>query len=174
MRDLYVSDKLKAHYDNYYESESEWRWLAAIDNVNNILALCSKYPHKTILEIGSGDGSILKRLSDLQFGDRLYTIEISKTAVEIICRRNIKSLAECKLFNGSNIPYEDSKFDLVILSHVLEHIEYPRKMLYEAARVSKYVFIEVPLEYNFRLKKNFLFNKVGHINFFIHQKHSDY
>lgn len=163
---LKVDDKLKANYDTYYKGESEWRWLGSIDKVNNIVSLCSKYSHKTILEIGSGGGSILKRLSDLSFGDNLYSIEISKTAVETIHQRNIKSLVECKLFDGYNIPYKDNKFDLVILTHVIEHLEYPRKMLYEASRVANYVFVEVPLEDNSRLKKDFVFNRVGHINFY--------
>ena len=161
---FYVSDKLKAHYANYYGGESEWRWLSAVDKVNNIVSLCKKYPHKKILEIGSGEGSVLKRLSDLQFGDSLYSIEISKTAVEIIHKRKIKSLNECKLFDGYNIPYEDNKFDLAILSHVVEHLEYPRRMLYEAARVANHVFVEVPLEDNMRLKKDFLFETAAHIN----------
>jgi len=73
-------------------------------------------------------------------------------------------LVECKLFDGYNIPYEDNRFDLAILSHVVEHTEYPRKILYEAARVAEYVFIEVPLEDHLRLKRDFVFDKVGHIN----------
>jgi len=166
MKNIYVNERLKDNYNNYYKGESDWRWLGAIDKVNNIINLCNDYPHESILEIGSGEGSILKRLSDLQFGDALYSIEISKTAVETIYQRNIKSLIECNLFDGYNIPYEDKKFDLVILSHTVEHLEYPRKILYEAGRVANYVFVEVPLEDNIRLKKDFTFDKVGHINFY--------
>jgi len=58
MEDIYINPKLKKFYDEYDNSESDWRWLSAIDKVNNITALCSKYPHKTIMEIGSGEGSI--------------------------------------------------------------------------------------------------------------------
>jgi hypothetical protein len=54
----------------------------------------------------------------------------------------------------------------VILSHIIEHVEYPRKLLYEASRVAKNIFIEVPLEDNRRLKKDYLLDKVGHINFY--------
>ena len=166
IEDINISDKLKSNYDIYYEGESEWRWSGAIDKVNNIVSLCNKYPHEKILEIGSGEGSILKRLSDKQFGDTLYSLEISKTAIKTIQQRNIKNLIACKIFDGYNISYEDNKFDLVILSHVVEHLEYPRKILYEAGRVSKYVFVEVPLELNLRLKRDYVFDKVGHINFY--------
>ena len=140
--------------------------MGAIGKVNNVVSLCNKYPHRNVLEIGSGEGSILKRLSDLQFAERLYSLEISKTAVETIYKRNISLLEECKLFDGYNIPYENNKFDLVILSHVIEHLEYPRKILYEASRVAEYVFVEVPLELNLRMKKDYVFDKVGHINFY--------
>ena len=167
MSDVSVSNKWKFNYDNYYEEgESEFRWLSAIGKVKNIVSLCNKYPHRNVLEIGSGEGSILKKLSNLQFAERLYSIEISKTAVETIRKRNISLLEECKLFDGYNIPYENNKFDLVILSHVIEHLEYPRKILYEASRVAEYVFVEVPLELNLRMKKDYVFDKVGHINFY--------
>ncbi|MGH2566906.1 MAG: class I SAM-dependent methyltransferase, partial [Bacteroidota bacterium] len=124
------------------------------------------YPHDSILEIGAGEGSILKRLSEADFGNELYALEISPTGVETIKKKNISRLNECSLFDGYNVPYDDEKFDLVVLSHVIEHVEYPRKLLYEAKRVAKYVFVEVPLEDTARLSENFIFDKVGHINFF--------
>jgi ubiquinone/menaquinone biosynthesis C-methylase UbiE len=166
MEDIYINPRLKKFYDEYDNRKSDWRRLSAIDKANNIIALCSRYLHKTILEIGSGEGSILKKLSDLNFAETLYSIEISERAIETIHQRKIKSLVECKLFDGYNIPYDDNKFDLAILSHVVEHLEYPRKILYEAARVANYVFIEVPLEDNKRLKKEFISNETGHINFY--------
>jgi ubiquinone/menaquinone biosynthesis C-methylase UbiE len=167
MKVLSVSDKLKAFYDDYYtEGESEWRWAGSLDKVNNIVTLCNPYPHKTVLEVGSGEGSILKGLSDFNFAEELYSLEISRTAVETIHGRDLKELAECKLFDGYNIPYDDDKFDLVILSHILEHLEYPRKMLYEASRVGKYVFIEVPLEDHLRVAKKYVPDRAGHINFY--------
>jgi SAM-dependent methyltransferase len=159
-----VSDKLKTNYNEYYQGESEWRRLGALDKANNIIALCDQRPHKTILEIGAGEGSILKRLSDLKFGEDLYALEISSAAVDVLRARNMAAVMECQLFDGYSIPYENGKFDLAILSHVVEHLEHPRQLLYEASRVASSVFIEVPLEDNFRLKRDFIFDTVGHIN----------
>lgn len=161
-----VSDKLKKNYENYYDGESEWRRLCSIGKVNNIVSLCGKYPHQNILEIGSGEGAVLQELSDRNFGDCLYSIEISKTAIEAIKTRNIRSLIECKHYDGYTIPYEDKKFDLAILTHVVEHLEYPRRLIDEASRVAKYLFVEVPVEDNLRLKKDYVFDKVGHINYY--------
>jgi ubiquinone/menaquinone biosynthesis C-methylase UbiE len=167
MKNIATSDQLKSNYDDYYESgDSEWRMLGAVDKTANIISLCHDLPHTAILEIGAGEGSILKKLSELRFGEMLYALEISSSGVETIQSKGIFRLIECLLFDGYDIPYGDYKFDLAILSHVIEHIEYPRKLLYEAARVAKYIFVEVPLEDTLRLKTDFVFDKVGHINFY--------
>jgi len=67
-----ISQELENNYKNYYEnSDSQWRRIGAIGKVENIITLCNKLPHSSILEIGAGDGSILKRLSELNFGKKL-------------------------------------------------------------------------------------------------------
>jgi len=166
MSDLAISSKLRENYDPYYQGESEWRALGAIDKVKNIVDLCGSVPHRRILDIGSGEGAILKRLSEIKFAEEIYSIEISKTAVETILRRNIPYVQESRLFDGYHVPHADRQFELAVLSHVLEHVEYPRKLLYEASRVASYVFVEVPLEHTLRLGRDFTFNRVGHINFY--------
>jgi len=163
---LSVNQSLKNNYDSYYAGETEWRRLGALDKVNNIISLCKRHSPQKILEIGAGDGSILQCLSEQKFGENLYALEISQSGVETILGRKIDRLKECQLFDGYTLPYQDQQFDLVILSHVVEHLEYPRRILYEAARVAKYVFVEVPCEDNFSLSHEFVANKVGHINFY--------
>jgi ubiquinone/menaquinone biosynthesis C-methylase UbiE len=167
MTETAVSDHLKKNYADYYaEGDSEWRWLGALDKAENVIALCSATPHRTVLEVGAGEGSVLKRLSDRGFGEELYALEISPTGIQTIVNKQIPQLKECRLFDGYDIPYENKKFDLAILSHVIEHVEHPRKLLYDAARVARYVFVEVPLEETARMKPDFVFDKVGHINVF--------
>jgi len=85
-----VDERLKRQYDDYYEhGPSEWRRLGALDKASNIVALCGRLPHRSILEIGAGDGSILSRLSELGFGEELHAVEISSSAVEVIQGRAI-------------------------------------------------------------------------------------
>lgn len=165
--DCAISAKLKNNYDGYYgDGPSDWRAVGAIDKVENIRALCGALPRARVLDIGSGDGALLNRLSCLQFSENLYAVEVSASAVETTKRRNIPYVQDCRLFDGYQLPYPDEYFSLSILSHVLEHVEHPRRLLCEAARVSQYLFIEVPLEDTVRLRKNYVFNGVGHINFY--------
>lgn len=167
MSKIAVNEKLKDNYEDYYEDgDSEWRRIGALGKADNIIALSKTLPHDSILEIGAGEGSILKRLSEMGFGKELFALEISPSGVETIKRKQIPQLIKCSVFDGYHVPYGDSTFDIAILSHVIEHVEHPRQLLYEASRVAKLVFVEVPLEDTLRSSDNFIFDKVGHINFF--------
>jgi SAM-dependent methyltransferase len=162
-----VSPDLHRHYDRYYaDGASEWRRLGAIGKAENVLALCGQIRRDSVLEIGAGEGALLARLSELGFGRWLHAAEISESGVREIRARGIPGLAACERFDGVTLPWPDDSFDLALLSHVLEHAEHPRRLLAEAARVAGAVFVEVPLEDNWRLPRNFAPDAVGHINFF--------
>jgi ubiquinone/menaquinone biosynthesis C-methylase UbiE len=162
-----MGDHIKTNYRDYCESgNSEWRRIGAVGKAANIILLCRNLPQNSVLEIGAGEGSILQMLSELHFGNELYALEISLSGVETITKRRIPRLAECRLFDGYHIPYENRKFDIAILSHVLEHVEHPRQLLYETSRIASYVFVEVPLEDTISLPNEFVFDSLGHINYY--------
>jgi len=154
-------------YDNFYkDNDNKWRFICSLDKTNNIINLCGNYPHQKVLEIGAGDGSILDNLDKHNFGKEYHAVDISKNAINKINNRGIKRLIKSECFDGYNLPYSSHKFDLVILSHVIEHLEYPRKLIYEASRVGRYIFVEVPCEDNIRLSNNYVEDETGHINFY--------
>jgi ubiquinone/menaquinone biosynthesis C-methylase UbiE len=167
MHDLSLNDSIKQFYGDYYNDDlAEWRYLSAKDKAVNLIRLCHPHPHHTLLDIGAGEGSLLLRLDEDNFSPSMFGVEISQSAVEIILQRGIPSLVECQVFDGYHISYPDNAFDLAALSHVLEHVEFPRRLLYEAGRVASMVFVEVPLEDTLRMPKNYHPGKSGHINFY--------
>jgi ubiquinone/menaquinone biosynthesis C-methylase UbiE len=167
MKSVAVDPQLKSSYDEYYRGDiSEWRELGAIDKAANIQRLCASISPSTILDVGAGEGAVLQRLADRGFGRKHFALDISASGVERIRERRIPSLVECGQFDGYAIPYGDATFDLAVLSHVVEHVEHPRLLLNEAARVADLVYVEVPLEHNRRLPDNFVWDSVGHINFY--------
>lgn len=167
MQTVGVDPHLQKNYDEYYGDDlSEWRGMGAVDKVQNIRALCASINPTSVLDIGAGEGSVLQQLAGRGFGKRHFALDISASGVERIRSRNIPSLVECERFDGYKVPYPDASFDLAILSHVLEHVEHPRLLLNEAARVAALVFVEVPLEHNRGLPWNYVWDSVGHINFY--------
>ncbi len=163
-----VSAGLKTAYDNFYVGKDEqWRLLSAKYKAQNIREVCTHQQFKKILEVGAGDGSILKYLDEFHFAPEIHALEISKSGVEQIDNRKIGSLRSVQVFDGYSIPFGDHEFDLVILSHVLEHVEFERMLLREIKRVAKHVVIEVPIDYRYGVDKRMKhFLAYGHINMY--------
>lgn len=166
MQEVNSSGNLKTAYDNYYENNDEtWRLLGAKYKVEHILAVCKGYTFSKVLEVGAGDGVILKLLADKNFAAEYHAVELSASGVERIKERNIPSIKSVQEFDGYHLPFDDESMDLIILTHVLEHVEHERMLLRELKRVAKMVVIEVPRDYRAGVDtriKHFL--AYGHIN----------
>jgi hypothetical protein len=78
-----------------------------------------------VLEVGAGEGAILLHLDAWPQKRELYAVEISNSGVSMIQSRKLPPVVEAKHFDGYHVPYPDKFVDLAILSHVLEHVEYP-------------------------------------------------
>lgn len=163
-----VSDNVKTAYDEFYEKHDEaWRMLGAKYKAQHIIDVCKGHNLKKVLEVGAGDGSILKYLSDQNFAPEYHAVEISESGVESIKSRKIDNLKSVQVFDGYHLPFADNSFDLIILSHVLEHVEHERLLLRELKRVAEYCVIEVPRDYKVGVDKKIKhFLAYGHINMY--------
>jgi ubiquinone/menaquinone biosynthesis C-methylase UbiE len=166
MDEQIISGNVKTAYDEFYEKHDEaWRMLGAKYKAQHIVDVCRGRIYKKVLEVGAGDGSILKLLAEQNFAPEYHAVEISESGIEHIKSRNIKDLKSVQLFDGYHLPFDDNSFDLIILSHVLEHVEHERILLRELKRVARHCVIEVPLDYKAGVDariKHFL--AYGHIN----------
>jgi len=166
MNEKVISTNVKTAYDEFYQKHDvAWRMLGAKYKAQHIIDVCKGYTFNTVLEVGAGDGSILKLLSEQDFAPGYDAVEISDSGVELIKTAGIKNLRSVQEFDGYKLPFGDDSFDLIILSHVLEHVEHERLLLRELKRVAKMVVIEVPRDYKAGVDariKHFL--AYGHIN----------
>lgn len=87
---------------------------------------------KRILEIGCGEGSLLKALAG---ENQVQGVDISETGVEKTRQKGIP----CELADASNeaMPFADGTFDVAITLETIEHVENPHRMLWEIRRVLK-------------------------------------
>ncbi|HWD88898.1 MAG TPA: class I SAM-dependent methyltransferase [Mucilaginibacter sp.] len=163
-----VSDNVKHAYDEFYEKHDEaWRMLGAKYKAQHIIDVCKGHTFKKVLEVGAGDGSILKYLADQNFAPEYHAVEISDSGVEHIKQRNIPGVKSVQVFDGYHLPFADNTFDLIILSHVLEHVEHERLLLRELKRVANFCVIEVPRDYKAGVDKKIKhFLAYGHINMY--------
>lgn len=165
---MQLSEQIKTSYSSQYDSSSiAWRHLGAKYKAQNIVSLARHIKFQNVLEVGAGEGSILNWLSQWNFCSDLNCVEISESGIEQIRAKKIDQLKDILLFDGYRIPYEDNHFDLVICSHVLEHVEHERVLLREIKRISKYQIFEVPIDFSFYVDqkiKHFL--AYGHINIY--------
>ena len=166
MAEQIVSDNVKHAYDEFYNKHDEaWRMLGAKFKAQHIIDVCRGHNFKRVLEVGAGDGSILKLLAEQNFAPEYHAVEISESGVEHIKARNITNLKSVSIFDGYHLPFDDNSFDLIILSHVLEHVEHERLLLRELKRVAAWSVIEVPRDYKADVDKKIKhFLAYGHIN----------
>lgn len=87
---------------------------------------------KKILEIGCGDGGVIKLLKDR---NEVFAVDLSKRGVEFLKKMGIK--ASLKDISKEKLPFEDSKFDYVIILETLEHLKSPQFTIEEIQRVLK-------------------------------------
>lgn len=163
-----VSENIKVSYDNQYDaSMTAWRTKAAKYKAKNIVELSKNIVFETVLEVGCGEGAILDWLSQWEFSNHLHAIEISESGIASTKSKQIKNLKSIQIFDGYQIPFPDNHFDLVICSHVMEHVEHERLLLREIKRVSKYQIFEVPIDFSFYVDKKINhFLSYGHINIY--------
>ncbi|MBE7175719.1 MAG: class I SAM-dependent methyltransferase [Mucilaginibacter polytrichastri] len=163
-----TSANVQAAYEDFYKSHDEqWRMLGAKYKARNIRAVCEGKSFARVLEVGAGDGSILKHLSQSNFAAEYHAVEIAQSGVDRILQRGIPNLVSAKVFDGYTLPFADNSFSLVILSHVLEHVEHERRLIREIRRVAPMAVIEVPRDYRYNVDQHIQrFLAYGHINMY--------
>ena len=108
-----------------------------------------------VLDFGGHDGRLMKPFIDQ--GKCCYLVDYTQHSMPGVIRLG-DSLADLS---------EDARFDLVICSHVLEHVATPLQVVGELQRhltENGFIFIEVPMEMMWQLPMQK--EPVTHINFF--------
>jgi ubiquinone/menaquinone biosynthesis C-methylase UbiE len=146
-------------YDAYYQKPDWWfrfRYDTQVKRKTcwHLLRL-SKHNLKNqrILEIGFGSGAVL---FSFDTSCELFGVEISRSAVDRATQKakeNGYQTFEFKLSLENTLPYPDARFDIVIASHVVEHVEDDRKLMDEIRRVLRpdgVAIILIPINENYQ------------------------
>ncbi|TPV93606.1 MAG: class I SAM-dependent methyltransferase [Myxococcales bacterium FL481] len=106
---------------------------------------------ETVLDVGCGEGYTLAALRDGGIAAKLSGVELSGTAVEQ-AKRRLGAAATVWQGDARELSTEaDSRYDLVMMLEVLEHLDRPEQMLPILERLTnRFVLLSVPWEPLFR------------------------
>lgn len=127
---------------------------------------------RRVLDFGSGNGVLTYWMRCNGFGESVLGVDVSHTGVA-----SARADFACEGLRYEHVDYLDTlagreQFDVVVSSHVLEHITEPEAALTRLRELGRWFVLEVPLErcywqdivYAVRRKERHD-NPLGHVNF---------
>ncbi len=109
------------------DAGKKYRWIAT-----------SLETDDTILELGSGLGSVLQVLR--RNNHQAVGVDVQNTSARVDLAPTI--------YDGRHLPYADQSFDVCLLLTVLHHCHDPEQVLAEAIRVARRVIVIEDIYYN--------------------------
>lgn len=144
---------------------------ALIRNFQNyLIEVISRHKLDSILDVGCGAGHVIKLIKGNDRNVKVVGMDIDINALNEAKANNVG--VEFIIGDIHNLPFDDSSFDLVICSEVLEHLNDPTSAMNELTRVSsKFLLLSVPHEPLFWACNLLTFNHIsnfgnapGHLN----------
>jgi 2-polyprenyl-3-methyl-5-hydroxy-6-metoxy-1,4-benzoquinol methylase len=161
-------------YQNELEDEAEWLRYGAVEKVNSVEILLNRQGIKpvSILELGCGTGAVIIECQRRGLAREFTAIDYSNEAIGFL--KSHSSGIHCTAADITDPNFElEGTFDVVILSHVLEHLEEPSRFVQLLMRKVHFrvMVAEVPLEDLLASRMKNLFrdrtrNTAGHVQFF--------
>jgi Methyltransferase domain len=167
----------KEHYYHLYQTELNdeawWLSLGASQKADSIQLLLQRnhIVARTMLELGAGTGAVIQECQRRSLADRFTAVDYSPEAIEFLVKTAPDIAVVVADITAPHFRLE-GEFDVVILSHVLEHLEQPAQFLNSLRHLNwRYVIAEVPLEGLLAGRLKLLLGKPpgqasGHVQFF--------
>jgi ubiquinone/menaquinone biosynthesis C-methylase UbiE len=112
--------------------------------LRNITRLVQQAQPARLLDVGCGEGVVLRHLDRHLRGVAVVGLDVDGTGLRVAQSQNSVSLVQGSVYA---LPFASGSFDLVLCCEVLEHVEQPHVALAELARVSgNRVLLSVPNE----------------------------
>lgn len=168
-------DHYEATYLDAPERQAEWLRRSARQKADSVEQLLrrNRIRPESVLELGCGTGAVIGELQQRGLAQHYYGIDYSATAIAYL--KTAFPNIQCAVADVMETPnvFDKDSFDVVICSHVIEHLEDPASFLQAIGRQFQfdYMVAEVPLEDLFfgrvkALLKDRSKNLSGHVQFF--------
>jgi len=159
------------------EDQDKWLEVGASEKALSVQMLAAGLRPASLLEVGCGTGAVLDRLVASGISGQYAGCEPSRPLFEVARSRVYAAPVEVECATFETSSFADRTFDLIVLTHVLEHVIDPARLLVDCLSRSRHVVVEVPLEGTLsgelraRLRRLITrrprtANSAGHIQFF--------
>ncbi|UCG02222.1 MAG: methyltransferase domain-containing protein [Candidatus Heimdallarchaeota archaeon] len=133
---LIVKDRINseedAHYFNeMYEDQMEW----TVSTRKRLYRKMELFHAKTILEVGSGTGAILREIQTINPRARLVGLDWNLFALKFSQVESLSPNSICG--NGELLPFSDNNFDITLCNYFLMWVKEPLAVLKEMRRVTR-------------------------------------
>jgi SAM-dependent methyltransferase len=159
------------------ECEDEWLSIGAVDKATSVEHLARGLSITSVLEVGCGTGAVLAEIIRRGIGSEYGACEPSAELFAQARARGYEADVDlrCATFDGSQ--FDRRRWDLIVVSHVLEHTDDPATLLAQVLEAAQFVIVEVPIEGTLMGRLRSLLrravtgrmrsdNAAGHIQFF--------
>ncbi len=129
-------------YSSYSEENIDYVKRTGLWKAKNICKLIKDEPAESILEVGTGRGDVLNACYP-------FKLKIGADISEEALKQHHNMYSTHKLVQidaDKPLPFSNNEVDFVLLCDILEHVEDPKPLLREAARVGKNVLLKIPIE----------------------------
>jgi phospholipid N-methyltransferase len=140
------------HYECTYERDlvAEDRWLSfgAVQKANSVEMLLRRngIQVRKMIELGAGTGAVIKECRRRKLAQEYAALDYSATAIGLLKETAPGIETFTADITSSDLPIR-GHFDVVIVSHVIEHLEEPKSFLDALDGLSwDHLIAEVPLE----------------------------
>lgn len=167
-------DRYRRYYETELELQAEWLRRCATEKVNSIAELLRRndISPRTLLELGCGSGAVITECRRRGLAARYVGVEYAPEAADYLRRTSPGIEVVCADITDPAFHLRDA-YDLLVVSHVLEHLEEPGRFLQtvRASLGAAHAIVEVPLEdlWAGRLKalvRDRTANRAGHVQFY--------
>jgi 2-polyprenyl-3-methyl-5-hydroxy-6-metoxy-1,4-benzoquinol methylase len=136
---------LLSHYNNH---PNYWSSINNKDNINRLIDLSGlSIEGKEVLDMGCGDGRLLKILEGL--GIKRY-VGVDYSSIRIDKAKRIESGIDFEFFNSSAQDFlskDIGRYDVCFMFEFIEHLENPKGVIEATKEKVDYIFGSVPLNH---------------------------
>ncbi len=135
-----------------YTTDDQLSSRLATQRSTDAILQTGQFAGRSVLALGCGDGFYTVRYWDQGKPRRFTAVDAAGEGVRVARQRAADRAIDFAVVDGTQLPYRDDSFDVVLLQSILHHATDPAGLIREGLRLAPRIVIHDPNGNNFGLK----------------------